>query len=77
MPEEGQSVVEFDCASERAAGRGRAENIRPMELLMMALRGRTLNKLESFKDWVRYTDWACVVFIVASVAFAFSVLLFR
>jgi hypothetical protein len=44
---------------------------------MMALRGRTLNKLESFKDWVRYTDWACVVFIAASVAFAFSVLLFR
>lgn len=44
---------------------------------MMALRGRTLNKLEYFKDRVRYTDWACVVFIVASVAFAVTVLLLR
>ena len=41
---------------------------------MMALRGRTLN---NFKDWVRYTDWACVIFIVGSVAFAFGVLLLR
>jgi len=45
--------------------------------LMMALRGRTLNKLEYFKDWVSYTDWACVVFIVASVAFACSVVFIR
>jgi hypothetical protein len=44
---------------------------------MMALRGRTLNKLECFQDWGHYTDWACVVFIVASVAFAFGVLLLR
>jgi hypothetical protein len=44
---------------------------------MMALHGRTLNKLEYFQDWVHYTDWACVVFIVASVAFAFGVLLLR
>jgi hypothetical protein len=40
----------------------------------MALRGRTLN---NFKDWARYTDWACVVFIVASVAFACSVVFIR
>ena len=44
---------------------------------MMALRVRTLNKLEYFKDWVRYTDWASVVFIVASLVFASSVLLLR
>jgi hypothetical protein len=44
---------------------------------MMALHGRTLNKLEYFQDWVHYTDWACVVFIVTSVAFAFGVLLLR
>jgi hypothetical protein len=41
---------------------------------MMALRGHTLN---NFKDWVRYTDWACVVFIVASVAFACGVVFIR
>ena len=62
---------------ERAACHGPCRKYQTDGALMMALRGRTLNKLEYFKDWVRYTDWACVVFIVASVAFAFSVLLFR
>jgi hypothetical protein len=42
-------------------------------VLMMALLGRTLNRLENFKAWVSYADWACIIFIAASVAFAFGV----
>jgi hypothetical protein len=74
VPEEGQSIVEFGCASERAAGRGPCQKYQTDGALMMVLRGRTLH---NFKDWVRYTDWACVVFIVASVAFACSVVFIR
>jgi hypothetical protein len=74
LPEEGQSVVEFDVQV-NAPLVAAVPKYQTDGALMMALRGRTLNKLEYFKDWVRYADWACVVFIVASVAFAFSVLL--
>jgi len=31
----------------------------------------------SYTEQVHYTDWACIVFTIASVVFAFGVLLFR
>jgi hypothetical protein len=40
---------------------------------MMALRGRTLNSLDNLKKWVSYADWACIIFMIGSVAFACGV----